>query len=81
MQFTFLLKSGLPLFDRVTTHSGNSGNSEKLREFSSCRKSQGDSRNFDSLFLTQGNSGQFWFFLKFSGKFQDFFKNLREIFF
>ena len=30
---------------------------------------QGNSGNFDSLFLIQGNSGQFWFFLKISGKF------------
>ena len=29
---------------------------------------QGNSGNFD-FFLTQGNSGQFWFYLKISGKF------------
>ena len=30
---------------------------------------QGNSGSFDSFFLIQGDSGQFWFFLKISGKF------------
>ena len=34
---------------RVATHSGKLG---KLREFSNYKKSQGNSRNFDFLFLT-----------------------------
>ena len=43
-------------FSRVVTHSG------KLREFSSCRKSQGNSGNFqiiENLRKTQWDSGKF----------------------
>ena len=50
-------------YNRVATHSG------KLKVFLSYRKSQGNLGNFDSFFLTQGNSGQFWFFQKFLVKF------------
>ena len=47
----YFIKSLSPSSDRVATHSGNSG---KPREFSSWRKSQGDSENFDFFLKIQG---------------------------
>ena len=41
------------VFNRVATHPGNSGNSGKLREFSSWRKSQ----------VNSGRLREFWFIL------------------
>ena len=44
---------------RVATHSGNSG---KLREFLSWRKSQGDSGNSDLFFKHRETQGSYDFF-------------------